>query len=516
MARSSTGLALTVGIATAVLTVLTALTVAVTARPAGAAPASSPGGRITQSEVIARAQSWQTQVPPCGYTPENSATCNTPDPEGVGYRSDCSGFVSMALHLRAPGLDTQQLASSFTPITKDALQVGDILDNPPAGQSGHVVLFAGWTSTAHTAYRGYEFGQGAKPTYHVIPYPYFANPDGTVAPYQPFHYSKLISDGTRNGPRASTPASTPATLSTATEIAFGANTAMLATSKSTTDKSTTSKSTTDKSTTGFGLMPGTSPSIAAVAGGYQVAFQANTGMLWTVGALGTRDWKLALMAGTSPSIAAVAGGFQVAFQSSTGELWTVGALGNRGWGQSLNRASSPSIAAFAGSFQVAFEAITDELWTIGPAGGADSGLGMIDGSSPSIAAVTGGYETAYAANTGELATTGAIGTRTTGLAMLAGTSPSITGVTGGTAGTAGTGGYGGYEVAFTADTGLLWTTGTIDTRNTGLAPIVGTSPAIAAVGGSYQVAFQSADGNLSTLAGDTGRPMLAATSPAIT
>jgi hypothetical protein len=211
------------------------------------------------------------------------------------------------------------------------------------------VLFAGWTSSAHSAYHGYEFGQGSKPIYHVIPYPYFADPDGVIPPYQPLHYKKLISDGTRNGSVGSTSAA-----GTGFEAAFEANTTMLAIGSLHTGSSS------------FGLMAGTSPSIAGVEGGYQVAFQANTGNLWTAGALGTRDWGLAMMAGTSPSITAVAGGFEVAFQANTGVLRTVGALGNRNWGLSLNHASNPSIAAVTGSFQVAFEANTDELWVVNP------------------------------------------------------------------------------------------------------------------------------------------------------
>jgi hypothetical protein len=38
-------------------------------------------------------------------------------------------------------------------------------------------------------------------------------------------------------------------------------------------------------------------------GGYEVAFQANTSHLWTVGSASNGDWNLGMMAGTSPSIA---------------------------------------------------------------------------------------------------------------------------------------------------------------------------------------------------------------------
>jgi hypothetical protein len=37
--------------------------------------------------------------------------------------------------------------------------------------------------------------------------------------------------------------------------------------------------------------------------GYETAFQANTGDLWTAGPSGTKDWHLGMMKGTSPAIA---------------------------------------------------------------------------------------------------------------------------------------------------------------------------------------------------------------------
>jgi hypothetical protein len=49
---------------------------------------------------------------------------------------------------------------------------------------------------------------------------------------------------------------------------------------------------------------GTSPSIFAVGSGsqYEVAFQANTGILWTVGADNHDSWNVAIAAATSPGI----------------------------------------------------------------------------------------------------------------------------------------------------------------------------------------------------------------------
>src|SRR5207302_873953 len=72
---------------------------------------------------------------------------------------------------------------------------------------------------------------------------------------------------------------------------------------------------------------GTSPSITALpGGGYEMAFQANTGSLWSVGTDPHGDWGLGMKDGTSPSIAArSAGGIAMACHATTGRLRSVGA-----------------------------------------------------------------------------------------------------------------------------------------------------------------------------------------------
>jgi N-acetylmuramoyl-L-alanine amidase len=125
--------------------------------------------------------------------------------------------------------------------------------------------------------------------------------------------------------------------------------------------------------------------------GFEVAFEANTGALWTVGSALNENWALGMKAGTSPSIAALAGGgFEVAFEANTGALWTVGSALNENWALGMKPGTSPTIAAFAsGGFEVAFQANTGALWTIGVASGAsntDWSLGMMPGTSPTTAA----------------------------------------------------------------------------------------------------------------------------------
>jgi surface antigen len=101
------------------------------------------------------------------------------------------------------------------------------------------------------------------------------------------------------------------------------------------------------SNTGQGMMPGTSPSIAALpGGGYEMAFQANTGNLIVYGTGGNSNTQQGMKAGTSPSIAASPqGGFQVAFQANTGNLYTYNsATGPANLQQGMDNNTSPSIA----------------------------------------------------------------------------------------------------------------------------------------------------------------------------
>jgi hypothetical protein len=234
----------------------------------------------------------------------------------------------------------------------------------------------------------------------------------------------------------------------------------------------------------LGMMPGTSPSITALSGGgFEVAFQANTGDLWTVGDAGNTDWKLGMMKGTSPSITALpGGGFEVAFQANTTSLWTVGNAGNKDWKLGMMPGTSPSIAALAsGGFEVAFQANTTDLWTVGDAGNKDWQLGMMKGTSPSLTALPGsGFEVAFQANTTSLWTVGDAGNKDWQLGMMPGTSPSITALAGG------------FEVAFQANTTNLWTVGSAGNKDWGLGMMTGTSPAIAPMSdGTFEVWFQA-------------------------
>ena len=168
---------------------------------------------------------------------------------------------------------------------------------------------------------------------------------------------------------------------------------------------------------------------AASSSGYEVAFQANSGNLWTVGSAGNAAWPLGMMANTASSIASLAGGGQeAAFQANTGNLWTVGSAGNAAWPLGMMPGTSPSITALpGGGYEVAFQANSGNLWTVGSAGNAAWPLGMMRGTSPSIAGTAGGYEVAFEANSGNLWTVGSAGNTAWPLGLSSGSGPTITG-----------------------------------------------------------------------------------------
>jgi hypothetical protein len=175
----------------AAITLMLGISVTSAAPPAAARAARSTMSQaIGATEILHRAQYWQKNPPPGGY----SWYATWRDPQGTAYRTDCSGYVSMALHLPAPGLMTSDIGTSsdFVKLSRRSqLQPGDIIDAPGFGDGGHAVLFAGWIAgTGKSYYMGYEFGTGNAPAYRRIPYPYFN--DGRV--YYPYHYKKMVTE----------------------------------------------------------------------------------------------------------------------------------------------------------------------------------------------------------------------------------------------------------------------------------------------------------------------------------
>jgi hypothetical protein len=124
---------------------------------------------ITRTEVIQRAATlW-----PLGHVPYSQTNYRNP-----GWRTDCSGYVSMCLDLAKPGLSTVTLVTEghISEISSDELLPGDLVGHCGAGtggDNGHVVLFDRWAQD-HVTYWAYEFHGGPElgPEHSLIHYPY--------------------------------------------------------------------------------------------------------------------------------------------------------------------------------------------------------------------------------------------------------------------------------------------------------------------------------------------------------
>ncbi|MEU1377481.1 hypothetical protein ABZ442_28070 [Streptomyces triculaminicus] len=117
---------------------------------------AAPG--ISRAQMLQRAKTWLTANN--GRPVPYSQVKHWKD----GYRQDCSGYVSMALRLGAPGPNTVKLKSSrYTrPIAMNQLAPGDLVIKADSDSADfrHVVIFDGWANSAHTAYKSYEQAGG--------------------------------------------------------------------------------------------------------------------------------------------------------------------------------------------------------------------------------------------------------------------------------------------------------------------------------------------------------------------
>jgi hypothetical protein len=131
--------------------------------------ASVYNGRISRSEIISRAGYWYAHRGSIPY----SWTRTYRDPDGAhAYRTDCSGFVSMALHLSPSGLgapSTVSLVNYGVRESRTSMQMGDftgVLGAGTGGAAGHVRLFEKWANKAAGTYWAYDFG--STPVKHQI------------------------------------------------------------------------------------------------------------------------------------------------------------------------------------------------------------------------------------------------------------------------------------------------------------------------------------------------------------
>ncbi|MEW1914850.1 VCBS repeat-containing protein, partial [Kitasatospora sp. NPDC085895] len=152
--HSRTSRLVRVALAAAIATTGTIATTAFATTTAHAATASSVDGSITRSEIIQRAQYWLGKSIP--YNQGGSFT----DPDGRSYRTDCSGYVSMAWHL-GESASTQSLPGYSYEIPRSELKAGDILNS----FYEHVILFEKWDDAEHTTFSYYSFG--STPVKHV-------------------------------------------------------------------------------------------------------------------------------------------------------------------------------------------------------------------------------------------------------------------------------------------------------------------------------------------------------------
>jgi hypothetical protein len=183
-----------------------------------------------------------------------------------------------------------------------------------------------------------------------------------------------------------------------------------------------------------GMRAGTSPSRVLPSG--WVAFQANTGnlIIWNYKLGAGVNTGLGMAAETSPAIAEIAGGsYEVAFRANTGILWTYcSCSGAHATTLGMENGTSPDITANGEGWVVALQgAGSHHLWLyLNNGASMDLGGGISPSTSPSIAerqGATGIWEVAYHATRNDWLETYSplTGLVTTEKVMRAGSSPSI-------------------------------------------------------------------------------------------
>ncbi|GIH75222.1 hypothetical protein Plo01_16510 [Planobispora longispora] len=122
-----------------------------------------PAPGVTRAQVIARAKSWNpatAQRVPYSQTKTRG-----------GYRTDGSGYASMALGLAKPGPITVDLAkNTYTrPIPMTQLLQGDLVIDPVGANTARmVVIFDRWADAARTSYWAYQQRAGYGTDHRVV------------------------------------------------------------------------------------------------------------------------------------------------------------------------------------------------------------------------------------------------------------------------------------------------------------------------------------------------------------
>ncbi|MER5640312.1 peptidoglycan-binding protein [Kitasatospora sp. NPDC002227] len=154
--------------------------------PDSAVGAAKAAQRLTRAQILARAQKWVDARVPYSMSKYRD-----------GYRTDCSGFVSMAWGLSGNHW-TGDLDQYGTRISKAELKPGDMLlfHNSASPQRGsHVVLFVEWANSQHTRYTVMEQAGGLGAVKRTIPYAYTSH----ASSYVPYRYNHLQDGGGTSG-----------------------------------------------------------------------------------------------------------------------------------------------------------------------------------------------------------------------------------------------------------------------------------------------------------------------------
>ncbi|ROR42766.1 hypothetical protein EDD39_0891 [Kitasatospora cineracea] len=152
---------------------------------------AAPGGTVSRSQAVQRAQDWVDRAVP--YSPNG---LNSPygwwadSATGGRYREDCSGLVSMAWQLTG-SLTTYSLPSVSTRLgSLDDLKPGDAINS-----TSHVVLFASWTDSSHTSANVYTESGTAYPTRYTRYSRSYLESSG----YYGLRYNKIVDSSAPQG-----------------------------------------------------------------------------------------------------------------------------------------------------------------------------------------------------------------------------------------------------------------------------------------------------------------------------
>jgi hypothetical protein len=136
---------------------------------------------ISRGEVIARAHYWLSVDVAYNQSAYHA------DPEGRNYRTDCSGFISMAWHLDQ-SRTTANLDDIATVVSKTSMKPGDIMLRRDSSVH-HVVLFEKYTNDAHTRANFIAEANTADDMKY-----YQDIPVSTWSGYTPRRYNKIFDD----------------------------------------------------------------------------------------------------------------------------------------------------------------------------------------------------------------------------------------------------------------------------------------------------------------------------------